>query len=124
MRAVWMVSGLKGTTYEERLKELDMTTLEDRRVSGDLIEVYKILTGKERVDPSVWFSMASDRNQGMATRNSSGFLNLQKPPANLQIRSNFFSVRVIDPWNCLPDSVKQAETVNTFKNRYDKFMST
>jgi hypothetical protein len=40
MRAVWMVSGLKGTTYEERLKELDMTTLEDRRVSGDLIEVY------------------------------------------------------------------------------------
>jgi hypothetical protein len=30
-RAVNMVSGLKGTTYEEKLTELDIMTLEERR---------------------------------------------------------------------------------------------
>ena len=109
-----MVSGLKGTTYEERMQELGMISLEDRRVRGDLIETYKILTGKEKVDPSSWFSMAAEtRGQAMGTRTSSGFLNIAEPLADLDIRRNFFSVRVVDPWNNLPDSVKQAETVNS-----------
>ena len=101
-----------------------MISLEARRERGDLIEVYKILTGKERVDPSVWLTMAGDNRLGMGTREAAGYLNLKKPEVckNLDIRSNFFSIRVVDPWNKLPDSVKQAETVNTFKNRYDKFM--
>merc|ERR1719319_750703 len=45
-RAIRMVSGLEGRTYEERLLELGLTTLEQRRERGDMIEVYKILTGK------------------------------------------------------------------------------
>ena len=45
-----MVRGLKRKPYEERLKILGMYTLQQRRIRGDLIETYKILTGKERVD--------------------------------------------------------------------------
>ena len=37
-------------------------------------------------------------------------------------RKFFFSQRVVDKWNHLPDSVKQADTVNTFKNRLDDIM--
>ena len=39
-----------------------------------------------------------------------------------EIRKNFFSQRVVEKWNKLPDLVKQADSVNTFKNRLDDVM--
>jgi ribonuclease P/MRP protein subunit RPP40 len=44
-RAVGMVSGLKGRTYEEKIEELGLTTLEERRHQADMAQVYKIVTG-------------------------------------------------------------------------------
>ena len=43
--------GLKQVNYNERLEELDMLTLEERRHQAGMIMTYKILTGKEDVDP-------------------------------------------------------------------------
>ena len=40
-----MVSGLGDKGYETRLKELGLTTLEERREESDLVETFKILTG-------------------------------------------------------------------------------
>jgi ribonuclease P/MRP protein subunit RPP40 len=48
-RATKLVLWTKGMSYEERLKFLDMTTLETRRIRGDLIEVFEILKGIEDV---------------------------------------------------------------------------
>ena len=56
-RATRMVPELKDLPYEERLKELELTTLKERRVRGDMIETYKIITGKEDIDPSKFFEM-------------------------------------------------------------------
>ena len=56
-------------------------------------------------------------HQGRDTRGNS--LKLTKPRCRLNIRSNFFSARVISTWNSLPDSVVTAPSVNTFKNRID-----
>jgi ribonuclease P/MRP protein subunit RPP40 len=123
MRAIRMVSGLKGKTYEERLEELGLTSLEVRRERGDMIEAYKILTEKEDVNPGDWFTLAQENRRALGTRISKGFLNLVKPAAGRAERENFFSVRVVDKWNSLPDRVKEAETINTFKNRYDRHMS-
>jgi len=36
----------------ERLWHLELTTLREQRIRGDLIETFKIMTGKERVDRS------------------------------------------------------------------------
>ena len=36
-----------------------------------------------------------------------------------EIRRNFWSKRVIDPWNNLPSEVKEAESLNNFKNAID-----
>jgi ribonuclease P/MRP protein subunit RPP40 len=47
-----MISGLAGRTYEDRLKELGIVTLEERRHQMDMLQTYKILSGKEKVDPS------------------------------------------------------------------------
>ena len=44
-RAVKMISGLNGT-YEEKLKAVGLTRLEENRVSGDMIGMYKMMTRK------------------------------------------------------------------------------
>ena len=41
-RAVRMVSGLSGS-YEENLKDLNLQSLEDRRLRYDMIQTYKII---------------------------------------------------------------------------------
>ena len=50
-------------------------------------------------------------------------LNFVKPKGNYDFRRNFYSHRVIDHWNKLPLDVKTAESVNSFKNSYDKLRS-
>ena len=117
-RAVRMVSGLQGKEYKDRLEELGLTTLEDRRVRGDMIEVWKILHGKEDVLPGTWFSMASEGATHI-TRQAGHPLNILRPRAKLEIRSNFFSVRCCEKWNSLSTDIKDAKTLNSFKNGYD-----
>ena len=60
-RATRMVPELKHLSYEERLDKLKLTTLEERRARGDMIETYKIITGKEKVNPRKFFQMVPDR---------------------------------------------------------------
>ena len=48
-KAVRMVSGLSGTTYEEKLAEINLSTLEERRHQADTSQMYKILHGVDRV---------------------------------------------------------------------------
>ena len=49
-RATRMIDGFTNKDYNDRLKELGLTTLETRRKRGDLIEVFKIIKGFEDVD--------------------------------------------------------------------------
>ena len=57
-RATRMVKGLKKFTYETRLKRLGIYSLERRRLRGDLIETFKILTGREHIDSSNFFELS------------------------------------------------------------------
>ena len=47
-----------GKRYEERLAEMGMITLEERRRRGDLVQMYKVLSGKDKVDYRRWFELA------------------------------------------------------------------
>ena len=53
-RATKLVIGLKEFTYEERLK---LYRLEERKLRGDLIETFKLLTRKENIDPDQCFNI-------------------------------------------------------------------
>ncbi len=92
-RAVGMVSGLKGTTYKEKLEELGLTTLEERRHQADMLQVNKILTEKDRVSSETWFRRAGEG--AVSTRHVARLMNLVKPRTRLEVRSNFFSVRTV-----------------------------
>ena len=104
-------------SYLERLRALNLSTLEERRERGDLIETYKILTWKEKVPRDKFFSL----NQNITRGNS---MKLYKPRLNKSVlqRVNFFSIRIINAWNRLPDHVISAQTTNMFKNRLDKYL--
>jgi len=46
---------------------------------------------------------------------------LYQSPIQFDSRKFSFTNRIISAWNSLPDSVVSADTVNTFKNRLDRF---
>ena len=45
-----MLPGMEGISYEVRLSKLGLFSLERRRLRGDLIEVYKIMRGIDKVN--------------------------------------------------------------------------
>ena len=61
------VSGLKGKNYLEKLFELELMTLEDRRGYIDLVETYKIVYEFSCKDPTAYFTFTGSRS-GRVTR--------------------------------------------------------
>ena len=110
-RFINMISGLTGKTYTEKLKEVGLWSLEDRRIRYDMVETYKILHGVTKVNKTTWFTPINQQSQHL-TRLSSDHLNLSAPAAKLEIRRNFYSCRIIKQWN--------APTVGSFKSQFDK----
>ena len=55
-----MIPELRYLSYEERLKEYGLITLETRRLRGDQIEVFRILNGYENIDRNMFFSLKKD----------------------------------------------------------------
>jgi hypothetical protein len=53
--AVNMVSSLQGVTYEEKLEELALLELEERRHQADMLMVYKIMHKEHGLDLAMWF---------------------------------------------------------------------
>ena len=107
-----MMVGTRGKGYEERLHMLGMTTLETRRIRGDLIEVFKIMKGFDKVEEQHFFNRAV----GMRTRGHD--LKLSKPRCRLDCRKFCFSHRVVDLWNRLPNAAIACNTVVVLKIRW------
>ena len=111
-KATALVWGMKKLNFEERRKRLGLMTLDQRRERGDLIEVYKILKGLTRINPSIFWEV----------RDARGGPRLVKEMAanGKKQRQTFVSYRVIQKWNLLPADLKMATSLDSFKNRLDE----
>lgn len=111
-RATKMIKGLSNKSYHERLSSLGLTTLETRRIRGDLIEVFKMLKGFVNVDSDIFFKFSDTGLRGHS-------LKIAKKQARLDVRKYFFGNRVVNEWNLLPVKVIECQTINNFKNKLD-----
>jgi transcriptional regulator of acetoin/glycerol metabolism len=118
-RATRQIPGIGKKAYEERLKILGLTSLYERRRRGDMIELHKIINGETNVQRSLLFKSVHKNSQAHHTRGNTN-QNLFKHHVNLEIRKNFFTQRVINNWNNLPLSLKNATSTLDFKKNYDK----
>ena len=112
-RATKLIWGCKSLSYEERLKLCGLTTLERRRNRGDLIEAYKIITGKEAIPWERFFELAPNKT----TRGHRYKLFKKNRGA---IGQRFFSARVVELWNGLDDCTVSVDTVTAFKVKLGK----
>ena len=111
-----LVPGFEDMSSDARLKKLKLPTLQQRRLRGDLIEVYKILNGHEGTDYRTFFKLRKNITRGHNWK-------LEKNEHfKSQVREGWFTVRVINPWNSLPSSVVNSLSIATFKENLDEYL--
>jgi hypothetical protein len=89
--------------------------MEDRRIEADMALTHKILCDSDQGFRDQWFKMADGRRK---TRLTAGARNLLPQRGQHEFRREFFSLRVVDTWNRLPEPVKATNTAAAFKRRY------
>ena len=111
-----MLSGLGGLSCKVRLNRLGLFSLERRRLRSDLIDVCKIMRGRDKVDSQYLFpKVAESKTRGHR------FMVRGERYKSVQ-RGNFFTQRVVSVWNKLPEVVVEAGTLLSFKKRLDSYM--
>ena len=110
-RASKIPTRLRDLRYEENLQKWGITSLEERRTKGDLIQTYKTVNGLESID---WYShlqfVSDSRNRAAMSHSKrlKGEIFPSKACSDFchffNVRHEFFLNRVAGNWNELTNS--------------------
>ena len=130
-RATRIPSTHKNLNYTERLKSWGITSLDERRKRGDVIELYKTINGIEDID---WINPPTPKAlieiPGPASSVRGHSLRINRETFNSKLRNDhaaavsarhcFFRNRVTPLWNTLSHSLVFSTTLEKFKVEYDR----
>ena len=103
-------------SYDDRLRESKLPSLQSRRTFKDLVMCFKILCLPNylpNVSNMFTVNVASTRGHNKK---------LYKHHCKLELRRHFFSFRTVNVWNSLPSHILDSENLSVFKNRLKKFL--
>jgi hypothetical protein len=96
-------------SYTERLKHLNIQSLEVRRIHADLIFCYKIMHNFVDIERDMFFNIATTQTRGHNFK-------IHKRLAKLDIFKFSFANRIVDNWNSLSHSTVNMPTAKAFKS--------
>ena len=104
-----LIDNIGPLPYSQRLNQLNLTTLAERRIRADLIETYKIVSG------------SVDYGKALFNMSRSGHNLVSRARVGDKLRREYFSERVIQYWNKLPASVQLSTSVDSFKIKLSEY---
>ena len=104
-------------SYEARLGELGLFSLEKRMLRRDLVVAFQCLKGACKKDGDRLFSRACHD-----TTRGNGF-KLKEGRFRLDIRKKLFTMRVVKHWHRLPRELVNVPSLKTFQARLDGALS-
>jgi len=122
----------RATRLSNELRGLEYT-LEVRRARGDAIQMHKLNNKVEEINwfrgpKSAYNPYGVSGLRGCKSKNSQSLVKESFPTKNVNdfchfvtVRREFFTNRVTEVWNHLPDEVISAPTTNSFKAKFDDF---
>ena len=109
--ATKLVPSLQNLSHKKRLKRLNLQTMEQRR-ERDLIAVYRLMNGMEKVD-----------NQDLVTwdkRDTRGYgKKIKKATCRMNIKKYSFPYRIVETWNSLERDVVNARSIHDLRDKLD-----
>ena len=107
-RATTMIRGLEHLPYEDRLRELRLFSLRERRLHGDLPACQYLQESRE----GLFLRTGSIRTRGNC-------FELEEHRFRLDIRKKIFTVREVMHWNRLPREAVADPSLHVFKAKLD-----
>ncbi|RMC17974.1 hypothetical protein DUI87_04848 [Hirundo rustica rustica] len=107
-RATRLLKDLEHKPCEERLRELEMFSLE-KRDSEVTLSLSVLKGGCRQLGVGLFLQAATDRTRGQS-------LELHQGKFRLDIRKKIFTERVVGHWNGLPREVVESPSLDVFKN--------
>ena len=113
-RATKMFPEIRNHSYHQRIQDLDLISLVQRRLRGQLIEVLKYLNRFTTASARGLFEYdLNDRTRNNGTK-------LIVKHFNTSVAQHFYPIKITTTWNDLPSEVVSNRIVNSFKNSLGK----